>query len=144
MSKVLRRLKKLRPKRYMNPFLCFRHEERQKFKNRQLLPEWRSAHNGLGKRWRALGAGKAKYNRHGNVPVFASFVKQSNPRQKILPEWIRWHRGLGDRWRKMDKKNKAKYQAASIKMKIPYEKAMQEYRNNKRLLLRSDRKTKPA
>merc|ERR1712150_378932 len=59
--RALRRLQKTRPKRYMNPFLCFAHEERKKAKSGQLLPEWKAAHKGLGAKWRALGAGKAKY-----------------------------------------------------------------------------------
>ena len=57
----MRKLQGSRPKRYMNPFLLFAHEERKKAKNGHLLPEWKAAHKGLGGKWRALGAGKLQF-----------------------------------------------------------------------------------
>merc|ERR1712080_33716 len=78
-SKLLRKLQKSRPKRYMNPFLCFAHELRKKAKGvhsgSDLLSDWKAAHKGLGAKWRALGGRKSKYYHHGKVPVFAMFVK---------------------------------------------------------------------
>ena len=69
-SRALRKLQKSRPKRYMNPFFCFMHEERKKAKEEHLLPAWRTAHKGLGSQWIALGAGRARFKRHGKVPAF--------------------------------------------------------------------------
>ena len=43
-SRDMRKLQGSRPKRYMNPFLLFAHEERKKAKNGHLLPEWKAAH----------------------------------------------------------------------------------------------------
>ena len=45
-SRMVRRLEKSRPRRFMNPFLCFAHEERMKAKNGHLLAEWKAAHKG--------------------------------------------------------------------------------------------------
>ena len=47
-TKIVRRLQKQRPKRYMNAFLCFAHEERMKAQRGTLLVNWRAAHKGLG------------------------------------------------------------------------------------------------
>ena len=104
----------------MNPFLCFAHEERQKAKNGHLLPEWRSAHKGLGGKWRALGAGRSQFKRHGKVPAFAMFIKASPARKAILPDWRACHKGLGRTWKAMDKSNKAKYVSAAHQMKGAY------------------------
>merc|ERR1712080_34643 len=65
-SKLLRKLQKSRPKRYMNPFLCFAHEVRNNAKGihsgPSLLHDWKAAHKGLGAKWRALGFGRAKFH----------------------------------------------------------------------------------
>ena len=86
----------------MTPFLCFAHEERKKAKNGHLLPEWKAAHKGLGGKWRALGAGKSQFKRHGKVPAFAMFVKASPKHKEILPEWRQAHKGLGGKWKRLD------------------------------------------
>merc|ERR1712080_337324 len=120
-SKLLRKLQKSRPKRYMNPFLCFAHEVRKNAKGfhsgTSLLSDWRAAHKGLGAKWRALGSGKAKFHKHGKVPAFAMFVKESAQRKQVLPLWRTAHKGLGGKWRGMDKAAKAKYVALSKKKK---------------------------
>ena len=46
-SRALRRLEKERPRRYMNPFICFAHEQKMKARNGHLLPDWKTAHKGL-------------------------------------------------------------------------------------------------
>ena len=53
--RALRKLQKSKPKRYMNPYLCFLQEQRKLFKGGKLLSDWRLAHKGLGAKWRALG-----------------------------------------------------------------------------------------
>merc|ERR1712150_49098 len=135
--RALRRLQKTRPKRYMNPFLCFAHEERKKAKSGQLLPEWKAAHKGLGAKWRALGAGKSKFQRKGKVPAFAMFVKESPKRKALLPEWRTAHKGLGRKWKGMDKAAKAKYVTASKQMKGNYDQHMKVYQNKKHALVKS-------
>jgi len=139
-QKSFKSLKKSRPKRYMNAFLCFCHEERRKFKNGLLLPEWRRVHKGLGKKWRTLGVEKAKYKRKGDIPAFAVFIEEDKSRREILPEWIRWHRGLGERWRKADIKTKDKFRAASQKLRGPYKEAMAIYNKEKMLLVNNSTK----
>jgi len=135
--RALRKLQKTRPKRYMNPFLCFAHEERKKAKSGQLLPEWKAAHKGLGAKWRALGAGKSKFQRKGKVPAFAMFVKESPKRTALLPEWRTAHKGLGRKWKGMDKAAKAKYVTASKQMKGNYDQHMKVYQNKKHALVKS-------
>lgn len=141
-SMALRRLQRSRPKRYMNPFLCFIHEEIVKAKKGTLLPAWKSAHKGLGGKWRALGSARANFKRHGNTPAFAMFVKASKKRQEILPDWIRAHKGLGAKWKHLDNTSKAKYIAASRKMKGVYEQRMNLYRQTKKELIENERETK--
>ena len=51
--RVLRKLQKSRPKRYMNPFLCFAHEERKKARGGHLLSDWKAANKGIGAERRA-------------------------------------------------------------------------------------------
>ena len=51
--RTLRKLQKSRPKRYMNPFLCFAHEERKLANNGHILADWKAAHKGLGSKWRS-------------------------------------------------------------------------------------------
>merc|ERR1712110_1131393 len=51
--RALRKLQKSKPKRYMNPYLCFLQEQRKLFKGGKLLSDWRLAHKGLGAKWRA-------------------------------------------------------------------------------------------
>merc|ERR1712080_437838 len=46
--RALRKLQKSKPKRYMNPYLCFLQEQRKLFKGGKLLSDWRLAHKGLG------------------------------------------------------------------------------------------------
>merc|ERR1712080_633308 len=110
-SKLLRKLQKSRPKRYMNPFLCFAHEVRKNAKGvhsgSDLVSDWKAAHKGLGAKWRSLGAGKSKFYHQGKVPAFAMFVKESALRKQILPSWRAAHKGLGGKWRGMDKSTKA-------------------------------------
>ena len=43
-SRALRRLEKERPRRYMNPFICFAHEQKMKARNGHLLSDWKTAH----------------------------------------------------------------------------------------------------
>merc|ERR1712072_711143 len=52
--RALSKLQKSKPKRYMNPYLCFLQEQRKLFKGGKLLSDWRLAHKGLGAKWRAL------------------------------------------------------------------------------------------
>merc|ERR1711894_787658 len=127
-SKELRKLQKSRPKRYMTPFLCFLHEERKKANNNQLLSNWKAAHKGLGYKWRALGTSKAKFQRKGKIPAFAVFVKECAKRKEILPAWRKVHKGLGAKWKSLDKAQKAKYIAASKKMRDSYQQLMKTYR----------------
>merc|ERR1712141_986270 len=138
-SRPLRKLQKSRPKRYMNPFLCFAHEERKKWNSGRLLSDWRAAHKGLGSKWRALGAGKLKFHKQGKVPAFAMFVKQSPQRKEILPAWRTDHKGLGGIWRGMDKANKAKYVSASKQLKGSYDQQMNLYRKKRQELVKSIR-----
>ena len=111
--KGLYRLQKLRPKRYMNPFLCFAQEQRKNFKSvtssGSLLSEWKAAHKGLGAKWRALANGNTKYYRQGKVPAFAMYVKDCPERNSILPTWRNCHKGLGARWKELDQSSKAKF-----------------------------------
>merc|ERR1712018_498479 len=136
-SRVLRKLQKSRPKRYMNPFLCFAHEERKKWNSGRLLSDWRSAHKGLGAKWRALGAAKLKFRNQGKVPAFAMFVKQNPQRKEILPAWRTAHKRLGGKWRGMDKANKAKHVAASKQLKISYDQQMLLYKKKRLELIKS-------
>ena len=141
-SRALRRLQRSRPVRYMNQFLLFAHDERKKAKEGKLLPAWKAAHRGLGAKWRSLGAGKAKYKKHGKVPAFAAFAKHSEKRKKVLPDWRHAHKGLGAKWRKMDKTTKARYVAAAHRLRYAYSQRMKGYRNKKAALIKSQRKTK--
>merc|ERR1712141_894541 len=84
-QKAIRRLQRTRPKRYMNPFLCFVHEEKKKSRGGHLLSDWKTAHKGLGAKWRALGTGKLRFHNQGKVPPFTTFVKTSPQRKEILP-----------------------------------------------------------
>jgi len=143
-STLLRRLQKERPRRFMNPFLCYAHEQRMKAKNGHLLSDWKAAHKGLGSKWRALGAGRAKFVRHGKVPAFAVFVKECPQHKDILPVWRNAHKGLGAKWRALDKSSKAKYVEASKKMRSAYEQQMKVYRNRKLDLVRQLRAAKNA
>jgi len=137
--RILRKLQKSRPKRYMNPFLCFAHEERKKSRGGHLLSDWKAAHKGLGAKWRALGAGKMKFHNQGKVPPFAMFVKQNPQRKEILPAWRIAHKGLGGKWRGMDKANKAKYVSASKQLKVAYDQQMNAYRKKRQELVKSIR-----
>merc|ERR1712203_1207844 len=112
-SRMVRGLEKSRPRRFMNQFLCFAHEERMKAKNGRLLSDWKAAHKGLGGKWRALGAGRAKFHKSGKVPAFALYVKESPKHKEFLPAWRNAHKGLGARWKALDKASKGKYVAAS-------------------------------
>jgi len=147
-SKLLRKLQKSRPKRYMNPFLCFAHEARKNAKGihsvTSLLSDWKAAHKGLGAKWRALGAGKAKFHKHGKVPAFAMFVKESAQRKQILPLWRTAHKGLGGKWKGMDKAAKAKYIALSKQMKSPYDQQMKSYKKKRQELVQSIRNASKA
>merc|ERR1712001_241558 len=107
-SRMVRKLEKSRPRRFMNQFLCFAHEERMKAKNGHLISEWKAAHKGLGGKWRALGAGKSKFRKFEKTPAFARFVQMSPKRKEILPEWRRAHRGLVRKWKGMNNSSKAK------------------------------------
>lgn len=127
-TKDLRALQKSRPKRYMNPFICFLHEERKKASNGKLLSDWKSAHKELGSKWRALGANKAKFQRKGTVPAFAVFVKECAKRKEILPAWRKAHKGLGAKWRSLSMAEKSKYVTASKKIRDSYEQLMKTYR----------------
>ena len=90
----------------MNPLICFAHKERKKAKNSHLISEWKVGHKGLGRKWRALGAGKSQFRRSGNITAFAIFVQKSPKRKEILPEWRRAHRGLGRKWKRMNNASK--------------------------------------
>jgi len=135
-SRALRRLEKERPRRYMNPFICFAHEQKMKARNGHLLSDWKTAHKGLGAKWRALGAGRSKFGRQGKIPAFAMFVKESPQRKEILPIWRSTHKGLGAKWRGLDKSSKTKFVETSKKMKPAYEEHMKVYRKRKQDLLR--------
>jgi len=138
-SRIVRRLEKSRPRRFMNPFLCFCHEERMKAKNGHLLADWKAVHKGLGGKWRALGAGRAKFHKQGKVPAFAMFVKECPKHKELLPAWRSAHKGLGARWKSLDKASKAKYVAASKRMADTYEQQMKVYRKKRQELLRQMR-----
>merc|ERR1712029_203059 len=99
---------------------------------------------GLGSRWRALGARRAKFARHGKIPAFAVFVKECPQHKEILPVWRNAHKGLGAKWRALDKSSKAKYVEASKKMRSAYEQQMNVYRNRKLDLVRQLRAAKNA
>merc|ERR1712141_108876 len=142
--RTLRKLQKSKPKRYMNPYLCFLQEQKKLFKGGKLLSDWRLAHKGLGAKWRALRTGKAKYQRQGKVPAFAMFVKNCPERKIVLPAWSSSHKGLGGKWKAMDKVTKAKYVALSRSMKGSYDNKMKAYRARKKELLRSIRVAKMA
>ena len=60
-----------------------------------MLSDWRVAHKGLGAKWRALGAGKAKFLKQRKIPGFAAFVKESQQLKDLLPIWRNAHKGLG-------------------------------------------------
>merc|ERR1711936_52979 len=142
--RALSKLQKSKPKRYMNSYLCFLQEQRKLFKGGKLLSDWRLAHKGLGAKWRALGTGKARYQRQGKVPAFAMFVKNCPERKIVLPAWSSSHKGLGGKWKTMDKATKAKYVASSKNMKGSYDNQMKAFRARKKELLRSIRVAKKA
>merc|ERR1712072_1569993 len=142
--RALCKLQKSKPKRYMNPYLCFLQEQRKLFKGGKLLSDWRLAHKGLGAKWRALGTGKARYQRRGKVPSFAMFVKNCPERKIVLPAWSSLHKGLGGKWKAMDKATKAKYVALSKSMKGSYDNQMKAFRVKKQELLKSIRAAKMA
>ena len=142
--RALRKLQKSKPKRYMNPYLCFLQEQRKLFKGGKLLSDWRLAHKGLGAKWRALGAGKARYQRQGKVPAFAMFVKNCPERKIVLPAWSSSHKGLGGKWKAMDKATKAKYVALSKSMKGSYDNQMKAFQAKRKDLLKSLRAAKMA
>merc|ERR1712141_648126 len=97
-----------------------------------------------GAKWRALGTGKARYQRQGKVPAFAMFVKNCPERKIVLPAWSSSHKGLGGKWKTMDKATKAKYVASSKNMKGSYDNQMKAFRARKKELLRSIRVAKMA
>merc|ERR1711981_450815 len=142
--RALRKLQKSKPKRYMNPYLRFLQEQRKLFKGGKLLSDWRLAHKGLGAKWRALGTGKARYQRQGKVPAFAMFVRNCPERKIVLPAWSSSHKGLGGKWKAMDKATKAKYVASSKNRKGSYDNQMKAFRARKSELLRSIRVAKMA
>ena len=142
--RALRKLQKSKPKRYMNPYLCFLQEQRKLFKGGKLLSDWRLAHKGLGAKWRALGTGKARYQRQGKVPAFAMFVKNCPERKIVLPAWSSSHKGLGGKWKAMDKATKAKYVALSKSMKGSYDNQMKAFKAKRKDLLKSLRAAKMA
>ena len=72
--RALSKLQKSKPKRYMNPYLCFLQEQRKLFKGGKLLSDWRLAHKGLGAKWRALGTGRARYQRQGKVKAIDIYI----------------------------------------------------------------------
>merc|ERR1712080_508515 len=74
-SRQIKRLRKQRPKRYMNPFLLFAQESRKNAYDGNLLPQWKAAHKGLGGKWRASGS-ERKIFKKVNVPPFAGFIKE--------------------------------------------------------------------
>merc|ERR1712135_170414 len=115
-----------------------------KARNGHLLSDWKTAHKGLGAKWRALGAGRSKFGRQGKIPAFAMFVKESPQRKEILPTWRNTHKGLGAQWRGLDKSGKAKYVETSKKMKPAYEQHMKVYRKRKQDLLRQIMEAKKA
>merc|ERR1711944_329167 len=133
--RALRRLQKSKPKRYMNPYLCFLQEQRKLFKGGKLLSDWRLAHKGLGAKWRALGTGKARYQRQGKVPAFAMFVKNCPERKIVLPAWSSSHKGLGGKWKAMDNATKAKYVALPKSMKGSYDNQMKAFQEKRKDLL---------
>merc|ERR1712198_496402 len=147
-STLLRRLQKERPRRFMNPFLCYAHEQRMKAKNGHLLSDWKAAHKGLGSKWRAVGAGRTKFVRHGKIPAFAVFVKECHKEcphyKELLTVWRNAHKGLGAKWRALDMSSKAKYVEASKKRRSAYEQQMKVYRNRKLDLVRQLRAAKNA
>merc|ERR1719419_457966 len=112
--------------------------------NGHLLSDWKAAHKGLGSKWRALGAGRAKFVRHGKIPAFAVFVKECQQHKEILPVWRNAHKGLGAKWRALDESSKAKYVEASKKMRSAYEQQIKVYRNRKLDLVRQLRAVKNA
>merc|ERR1712072_796409 len=142
--RALCKLQKSKPKRYMNPYLCFLQEQRKLFKGGKLLSDWRLAHKGLGAKWRALGTGKARYQRQGKLPSFAMFVKNCPERKIVLPAWSSSHKGLGGKWKTMDKATKAKYIALSKSMKGSYDNQMKAFRVKKKELRKSIRAAKMA
>merc|ERR1711944_163851 len=142
--RALRKLQKSKPKRYMNPYLCFLQEQRKLFKGGKLLSDWRLAHKGLGAKWRALGTGKARYQRQGKVPAFAMFVKNCPERKIVLPAWSSSHKGLGGKWKAMDKATKAKYVALSKSMKGSYDNQIKAYLAKRKDLIKSIRAAKRA
>ena len=142
--RALRKLQKSRPKRYMNPFLCFAHEERKIAHNGHLLADWKAAHKGLGSKWRSLGAERSKFQRKGKVQAFALFVKESPKRKEILPIWRKAHKGLGAKWRALDKSSKTKYVTTSKQMKVTYEQHMKGYRNKRREIIQMLKDTRVA
>merc|ERR1711872_1165270 len=89
-----------------------------------------------GAKWRALGAGKAKFGKQGNIPSFAAFVKEYPQRKEILPVWQNAHKGLGGKWKALDRNGKAKYVETSKKMRGVYENQMKGYRIKNQELLR--------
>merc|ERR1712029_649330 len=105
-------------------------------KNGHLLSDWKAAHKGLGAKWRALGAGKAKFSKQGKIPSFAAFVKEYQQRKEILPVWRNAHKGLGGKWKALDRNGKANYVETSKKMRCVYENQMKGYRIKKQELLR--------
>merc|ERR1712080_70946 len=142
--RALRKLQKSKPKRYMNPYLCFLQEQRKLFKGGKLLSDWRLAHKGLGAKWRALGTGKARYQRQGKEPAFAMFDKNCPERKIVLTAWSSSHKGLGGKWKAMDKATKAKYVALSKSMKGSYDNQMKAFRAKRKDLLKSLRAAKMA
>merc|ERR1712080_324285 len=102
------------------------------------------AHKGLGAKWRALGTGKARYQRQGKVPAFAMFVKNCPERKIVLPAWSSSHKGLGGKWRAMDKTTKAKYVALSKSMKGSYDNQIKAYLAKRKDLIKSIRAAKRA
>merc|ERR1711944_242531 len=142
--RALRKLQKSKPKRYMNPYLCFLQEQRKLFKGGKLLSDWRLAHKGLGAKWRALGTGKARYQRQGKVPAFAMFVKNCPERKIVLPAWSSSHKGLRGKWKAMDKTTKAKYVALCKSMKGSYDNRIKAYLAKRKDLIKSIRAAKRA
>merc|ERR1711981_691167 len=81
--------KKLKPKRYMNPFLCFAHEERKKSRGGHLLSDWKAAHKGLGGKWRGMDkANKAKYV-SASKQLKGSYDQQMNLYRKKRQELVK-------------------------------------------------------
>merc|ERR1712080_641818 len=113
-------------------------------KGGKLLSDWRLAHKGLGAKWRALGTGKARYQRQRKVPAFAMFVKNCPERKIVLPAWSSSHKGLVGKWKAMDKTTKAKNVALSKSMKGSYDNQMKAFRAKRKDLLKSIRAAKMA